>query len=1026
MQGVPEAAHRGAVSDIEMRARKADILALQGDRDSAIADYLRILADVDAGDGYFREAELRVGLADLLRGTGDPRQVQQLTKAAALFEKRGDLRGQIDTCLRMADLHRSSEVTAIYWADRAVKAAQKSERPADLRLPLAIRGELLLAFDRVAEALSDLRTAVRLPGGNVHADALASAQIRAGDVEDGLATLTQALAEAEQRDGPEDARTALFLKLRLADAKRALDDKKEAMRLLEDAADQIGALPVEDDHSLILDRLGFALLESGDPAAAVDVLERGIEQVRGREPSRPGPLASLYHNLGNALASLGNQAGSVRAFTAAVDLARQVGNLRSEALIRFGLANVLVQIGDHAGARQSYDEARGLAVRMGHGSLEAACLDSLGQIHSQAGEPARALDLHRRAARLHELENDFTGQHTDLMNLVQALLLLDETAAARRSMDEATGVARAHLEELPWQHSLMEGQVLAREGRWPDAREAFNSAIQTVERQRSALETPNDQRRWAARRVEAFEIAAACAFQAEDARGALTYLEGNRARFLDAVAAGRRRLPQGLPPETQQAYAAATNRLAGLRWRRRQHPELVDEELEAELEEAKGEWRRLDHAVESLRMGAAEAHGVSGPTVSAPLPEDLAACLSPGEAAVAIHVTTEWTGAACVGRGRDGALWWTSETGSALTLADLSRLVVGRVDGDERLTSPAWRELAALDDDEAQRLVATTCALLGEGVWPLIERAVGDRADALVLMPGRGLNVLPLHAAVTSSGTLALDRWTIRYAPSLRLLARAGDPGVLPPDRVLGQAVNPTEDLPLARTEAKALRRSWGGESLEPIEGKDARAEQVLSLFERSDTLHFAGHAGFDPDDPLQSRLQCAGEHSTGVFTLQTLLESVPRARARMVLLSACETGRVQAADPLNDQLGLPGGLLIAGSSAVLASFWYVDDLASCLLLDRCIAVWEEGSLELAQALARAQSWLRSKATVRVGREWIEEQMDLSDATNGRTDGQLESFYDLILQQNEDDRLLFADEVSWAPFHVSGRAMYAG
>lgn len=997
--------------DFESRVNRAALLTLDQQWTAAIAEYESLLADVEAAGRHFAEADLRSDFARLLHEAGDAREGQQLTKAAALFKQRGDVHGHVDVCLRLSRFYLASPTAAMYWADRAVAAAEQGASEQDLCLALACRGELLMAAGRFEEALAALHSAVQLPGGHVHAVALASAQIAAGQVQQGVAMLTRALADAERATGDGAPESWVCLAIRLADARRALGEPVAALALLKAAAARAGQLTDGGTYALLMDRLGLALLESGDASAAARMMELGIERVRAQPQPEMAQLASLHSNLGNALATLGNHPGAIRSFAEAIRLTRGV-NPGSEALAWFGLANSAAKAGEPAEARAAYDEARGLAVRLQNRRLEAACLDSLGQLHTKSGEPAKAIDLQRQAAALHEKAGDYTGQHTDLMNLVQSLLLLGETPAARRVLDEARAVAAAHLSRLPWQHSLNEGQVLARESRWPQARKAFEAAITRLEAERSTLATPSDQRLWAAQRVEAFEIATAAAFEAHDAVAAISFLEGNRGRFLEAVSERRRRLPPELSVEARAAYTSAVDRLSQLRWRRRQQPEVADRQLEADLASAERYWRELDVEVERLRM-----HQAASPE---PVPkiDDLAGRLSAGEAAVALHVAADWIGAACVGREPDGALWWGCSTDAGLTLAELSRIVVGSAEGDTMRIHPAWQDLMCLPLADTKQLIASVCDRIGHVVWPLVEHLLQGRAESLVLMPGRGLNVLPLHAMETSDGRRAMDRWSVRYAPSLRLFASAGPPGSLQPTRVLGQVVDPTGDLPFAATEAAAIRRTWRGGHGDALIGEQARPDAVLALFGHADVLHFAGHGAFDPEDPLQSRLLCAPGKDSGALTLQAVLNEVAAARTRVVLLSACETGRVVAGDPLNDQLGLPGGLLIAGAAAILATFWPVDDLAACLVLSRCLELWDKGAVDLEMALAQAQSWLRDQATIGVILGWLEDQIDSS----GAADPQLELTYGRLSARDENE-LVFASEIHWAPFHVTGAAV---
>lgn len=1002
------------MSDLLFRANEANLRALNGDLTGAAAEFEDVLREIENGRAFFGEAGIRSDFARVLHDMRDPRQARQLTMAAALFQKSGDVPRFVDACLRMCALTRDSTRVALYWVDRALAMAERSGRPEDLVRPLAVRGELLLAENRADEALPIFERVLALPGGEAFASLLARAQVLTGHSEQGLKTLTLALEDAERSQSPGSDETTVALRIRLAEARRALGDRRAALQILQEAEPRSVALTDITLFSSLMDRLGFALLESGDPAAAVERFEQGIDRVRADAPAQSGLLASLFHNLGNALAALGNVTGALRALTQSVDLARDVGNARSQALGLFALANVAAKIDGAAGdaqARDAYDESRALAVQLGDRSLEAACLDSLGQIEMKNKAPARAVDLHRRAADLHHEIHDATGEHIDLLNLVQSYLLLGEVAAARRALNEADALAAA-LDRVSWHHAFRHGQVLARERRWDEARSALDTAITQLERERETLETAADQRRWAAQRVEAFELAAAAAFDAGDALAALAYLEGNRARFLEAVAAFRRQLPEDLGPAGRDAYIAASNRLSDLRWRRREHPDRDDPELDRALAAAKHQFDRLDANVQHLRAGRQARVESMAP------PQRLAERLAPGEAAVALHVTDDLIGAACIGRQRDGAMWWTCGTERGrFTLSDLSRLVIGRAAEDPGTADSAWKDLTELTDQApgaAATLVAKTCATLRDAVWPLIERLVADKADVLVLMPGRGLNVLPLHAAATSAQQPAIDRWSIRYVPSLALLPSATAPDA-PAARTLGLVVNPTGDLPFADVETAAAGKAWNGDRLPPLRGAAAEPAAVMGLFHASDVLHFAGHGAFVPDDPLESHLLCAPGNAGNVVTLRMLLETGSAVRTRVVILSACETGRVVAEDALNDQLGLPGGLLVAGASAVLATFWPVSDLAAGLVLSETVRIWAREPVNLETALARAQTWLRTRATAAVVTRWLDEQRT-DDALMGEALDEARA----SLAGLSPDALLFTDELSWAAFHVSG------
>src|SRR5262249_17304492 len=78
------------------------------------------------------------------------------------------------------------------------------------------------------------------------------------------------------------------------------------------------------------------------------------------------------------------------------------------------------------------------------------------------------------------------------------------------------------------------------------------------------------------------------------------------------------------------------------------------------------------------------------------------------------------------------------------------------------------------------------------------------------------------------------------------------------------------------------------------------------------------------------------------------------------VVLSACETGLSDPGDRAGEYVGLAGGFLRSGASAVVATLWMVGDLPSALLTVRLYENrWRRG-LPLAAALAEAHCWLRS------------------------------------------------------------------
>jgi CHAT domain-containing protein len=294
----------------------------------------------------------------------------------------------------------------------------------------------------------------------------------------------------------------------------------------------------------------------------------------------------------------------------------------------------------------------------------------------------------------------------------------------------------------------------------------------------------------------------------------------------------------------------------------------------------------------------------------------------------------------------------------------------------------------------------------------VLERLPAD-ASRLVLLPSSRLAGLPLGAATLSDGRRAAERFCITFIPSLSLIT---DGTSRPATGLLGQAVDPTGDLPFSRSEARAVAARHDGETA-VLTGPAATPDAVLELMRSADVLHFAGHAAFDVDDPLRSFLRCAplGDDHGRLTVARTLSEvSTP---PDVVVLSACESGAFAPNDPFDELVGLPGTLLATGTRWVVSSLWEVGDIATSLLVTEFFRRWNGGDVHPARALAEAQEWLRE----RVGYDDIARLTDAM-ATEAPDDERLRAARDAWAVRRSDGTPAFADELHWAAFTVTGAA----
>jgi hypothetical protein len=237
-----------------------------------------------------------------------------------------------------------------------------------------------------------------------------------------------------------------------------------------------------------------------------------------------------------------------------------------------------------------------------------------------------------------------------------------------------------------------------------------------------------------------------------------------------------------------------------------------------------------------------------------------------------------------------------------------------------------------------------------EGLWP---------ANELMLSVQGELALLPLHAATLSDGSRVLEHTRVSFVPGAGLLE--------PRPSAFGQRKlltlhDPAQEqsLPYSVAEAMLAVRAGG----EAPEGRLDLA-QVLKAFDRAEILHFVGHARFDPEEPQASSLRLADGQRIHV---REISDHRPARAPDLVILSACETGRVETATMANEYVGLPLAFMSLGAKGVISSLWPASDGPTLFLIARVLFELQTNGKPPADALRDAQIWLSRSTGLELGR----------------------------------------------------------
>jgi CHAT domain-containing protein len=281
-----------------------------------------------------------------------------------------------------------------------------------------------------------------------------------------------------------------------------------------------------------------------------------------------------------------------------------------------------------------------------------------------------------------------------------------------------------------------------------------------------------------------------------------------------------------------------------------------------------------------------------------------------------------------------------------------------------RLTGPdGWKaayEFRSRDGGAAWRTALDSAlswlhAQLFQPLEPWL-RARGVRR--LLVVPHRGLHLLPVTAwwcRRAGRRRYVLDDYEVCFAPSLTLLQicaeRCGQASASGRPLAL---LDPTGDLPLTRLDALAL-----GANLAPdrvFAGPAATAAQWRAAGTDASLAHYAGHARYDWDKPLDSAIPLYD----GTLTLGEMFDDeMPLRPAAEISLLGCETSMTDPRDLADEYLGLASGFLFAGASSVLSTLWAVQEAPAMLLSARYYSERQRGARPSA-ALRAAQQWLRT------------------------------------------------------------------
>ena len=838
-----------------------------------------------------------------------------LDRALALAVRGGDLEAQSEIELQRAHAHRglAQPGRARAAAERARALAARPDHPA-----LAVRALSLLAM--LAGEAGDFRAAQ---------ERLREAEPLAARVAD--RKVLAALAEALGRNARD-----------LGQNEESLRYHARAIAIAGEAGDhlvEIRSLTVRSATYLGLGRFAEALADA----------QRAFELARDQEP-RMRPAAAF--GLAQAHAYVWNLDRAATLWTEAIEAYRELGPPLGVALALRQRMDTWYAMGELARAAEDGAQALALFAKTGSAGAQPGLLARLALIASRRGH-AEAATAYARQAR----QSAGTGPERRFLDNDLGLVSwrLGDLDAAGRSFDDVFVRSRALGDpEYEWRARYGLGRVALARGRPDEARSHLAGAVEVVERMRRELPEAGLRASFLSDRNMAYEalvtalIAGGGSPGGEPARQALAVAERARSRSLaDLLAESQQRLADPRLETVRAEERRFSARLSALQRRILAASDpAVRDPLVAELREAEAEYEDL--VVRVRRENPAYA-GLAYPE---PLsPDGLEALPAADEALVEFLFDEDRGYAWIVRRGRIESY----PIPGAATLEHQIRLLGAlAAAGDTAGTEELGRRLYDVLLGPARARLAGARRLVVVPAGPLHRLAF-----ALLRTPGGGWLFEEQALSLAPSATVLAEMRRRQPAAQARtLLAFAAPVGSAPTrSAVFAPGDLPATGLLHADAEVRDVARLLGAEAVRRDGPRRLEAE-IKAASGAYRVLHFATHAVIDEVVPRRSAilLGASGEED-GLLQMNEIPNLA--LQAELVVLAACRShvGRALGGEGLR---GLSRAFMRAGSRAVIATLWEVDDAQTRRLMQTFYRGLRDGlppdrALETAQrAMIRA------------------------------------------------------------------------
>lgn len=722
-----------------------------------------------------------------------------------------------------------------------------------------------------------------------------------------------------------------------------------------------------------LGNLGKIYLERGWAEQASECFRQALD-LRDDTPNK----ASWLGSMGLALAELGQFDQAINFYNQAYLEAELMGDIKTRAICKGSEGNVLFEIAQYESAVACYEEAHRLSNAAGDGRREGIWLGNIGTTWLKLNDTAKAIEYCGRAVQIARDLDDRQSAAAHLDSLGDCYAASGELALAEQKYQEAFALSD-EIQDRQGQRIYLTnlGKVSQQMGQLKPAFDFLSRAIDLFDAQRSAIKADDLKTSFANRGQELYRDMVKLCLSMGKRTEALEYVGRAKSRaLLDLLSNSPIDISQ-LADEGDESLRKLIRREAELRTQIAHFERLFWQGPPASSEGTRGavvspedsqkiygEWRDVVNQLKRRHPNYASL--VSATTL------DYREILS-------LWDTSNESSARLDKNAAIIEFYWTDQfLITAAVFAGVNEPIL-HFEGDSQKIESLHADLAMfleMSATEGWEVPLSLCKRLYQQLFASLLNELPGNIDRLILVPHGELYHLPFSGLHDGKGYLC-ERFAVSCLPTTSLIPVLAQRESVAAEVGPKYLVSAISDYSATRKEGLVLSsrlRSAAGlddlsytmeeaQNIFDLGSKHVNEVRLLTNSEVKDSLpemfgnypvvHFAGHAVFNPDEPLASGLVLSdGTILTAASILQA--NSLRTSCGKLLVLSACQTG-VNLVTAGGEILGLARALMYAGMPNLVLSLWEVADRSTANLMQDFHSFWSAGKVSIAEALRQAQ-----------------------------------------------------------------------